>query len=409
MRYSLLSKFQGVLLGAALGELLGIEYQRQLSGYNHQNQGFNPSLNKIKLQNLLPGAVRSELKSVNLNRDFQLSRRSSSSSGYLAFLWGKSLMRMRGLDLKDLKETWVEFSNSESTKVNSQSDYQAIGTAPEEILQERKVVSPLAVHPSPFMLHPSEAAIATLPVAMFFHENKAKLREKLEQVAGVWQTPSQVEQDLAVGTLGVGYAIARALKEKLNPSTLISETLTYLGVDTPLGNLLVQVQILLEQNASLEAAQTQLYKSAVVKHKPEVPQRSLDLKFVSPSFFVPIAIAFYCFLSTPENLRLAVIRAARMGVEPQLTCSLVGALSGAYNSAVGIPVEWRVALGTNSEGSEISRRSPLIWGTVSIGEIMELAANLLAVWSGAYHSSVYSASPQPPVVAAPYVIRPQRV
>lgn len=408
MRYSLLSKFQGVLLGTALGELLGIEYQRQLSSYSDRNEGLNRSSNKLKLPNLRLGATRVELNL--LNRDFQLNRRASTSSAYLAYLWGKSLIQMRGLDLKDWRDIWVGFSHSEFTKVNSSADAPNVGRLPAEILPRKNLTSPLALHPSSFILQPSAAAVATLPLAMFFHENKAKLREKLEQVVGVWEAPSQIAQDLAVGTLSVGYAIARGLKEKLNPSVLIPETLTYLGVDTPLATLLLKVQILLEQNASLETAQTQLCKSAVDAQRQEVTEGSLEAKLVSPSFFLPIALAFYCFLSTPENLRLAVIRAAQMGVEPQLTCSLVGALSGAYNGAVSIPVEWRVALVTNSEaGRENSERSPLLWGTVSIGEIMELAANLLAVWSGVYHSSVYSASPQPPVVAAPYVIRPHRI
>jgi len=207
--------------------------------------------------------------------------------------------------------------------------------------------------------------------------------------------------------LAIGYAIARALKEKLNPPSLIPETVTYLGVDTPLTALLLQVQILLDRGASLEAAVNQLCKSAVVQQRQQVQEERSETKLVSPSSFLPIAIAFYCYLSTPEDLRLAVVRAARTGIEPQLTCSLVGAISGAYNSTVGIPLEWRLALGQNSEAPEIAAgRSPLLWGTASYGEIMELAAHLLAIWSGAYHSLGEGKSLSYPVVAAPYVIRP---
>lgn len=406
MRYSLLSKFQGAFLGAALGDFLGIQYQSQLSNRDTQSEGFDPSLYKTKLRNLRWGGDVPELKSPQ--RDFQFDVR-IPRSGRLALLWAKSLVRLRGWDLRDWSEIWVGFSQSELTTVNSQLDDEAISIT-EEILSRRNLISSVASNSLPVMFHPSEAAVAILPAAIFFHENKAQLREKLEQVVGVWHSPKDVKQDLLGGALAVGYAIARALKEKLNPADIIPETVTYLGVDTPLASLLLQVQILLEQGASLEAAVIQLCKSAVVEQRQQVVEKKSEAKLVSPSSYLPIAIAFYCFLSTPEDWRLAVVRAARIGIKPQLTCSLVGAMSGAYNSTVGIPVEWRLAGGQNSELPEIAgRRSRLLWDTASYGEIMELAANLLAIWSGAYHSWVDRELLSYPVVTAPYVIRPHRV
>ncbi|HLO50369.1 MAG TPA: ADP-ribosylglycohydrolase family protein [Kamptonema sp.] len=406
MRYSLLSKFQGALLGAALGDFLGIQYQRQLLDSDSQNEGFNLNLNKTKLQNLRWGGDVPGLKLPH--RDFKFDLKLSSSGG-LALLWAKSLIQLRGWDLKDWREIWVGFSHSELTRFNAQLNNEAIGTA-EELLNRKNVISSATSKPKPFMLSPSEAAVATLPTAMFFHENKAQLREKLEQLAVVWHSPNYVEQDSIAGPLAVGYAIARALKEKLNPASLIPETVTYLGVDTPLTALLLQVQILLDQGASLEAAVIQLCKNVVVQQKQHVLEGKSEAKFVSPSSFLPIAIAFYCFLNTPEDLRLAVVRAARTGIEPQLTCSLVGAISGAYNSKVSIPLEWRLAVEQNSASSELAAgRAPLLWGKASYGEIVELAANLLAIWSGAYHSDSASELLSYPVVAAPYVIRPYQV
>ncbi|OCR00820.1 hypothetical protein BCD67_24140 [Oscillatoriales cyanobacterium USR001] len=420
MRYSLLSKFQGTLLGAALGDFLGLQYQRQISHLETTKVSFSNNSNKtqpIELRRVLA------VPSWRFDRqDFRPHHADFGLGGQVALLLMQSLIQCNGLDLKDWREIWVKFSDSQRMRIDSHGgdrDRRDISIA-EEFWSRRNLTSPFTVHTSPLILHPGEVAIATLPVAIFFHENKVKLREKLGELTHIWQSPSYGEQDLVSSAACIGYAIARACKEKLNPATLIPEIITYLGIDTPLAILLLQVQILLEQEASLEAAVVQLCKIVETgKKKREEEKDKREAETSSPytltplqiNSFLPIAIAFYCFLSTPEDFRLAVIRAARTGVEPQLTCSLVGSLSGSYNSVVAIPVEWRVAVGTNSESGELAEGSKrktaltnLLWNRASEGEIMELAAHLLAVWSGVFHSCRKPLTN--PVVAAPYVIRP---
>ncbi|NER26144.1 MAG: ADP-ribosylglycohydrolase family protein, partial [Symploca sp. SIO1C4] len=103
---------------------------------------------------------------------------------------------------------------------------------------------------------------------------------------------------------------------------------------------------------------------------------------------ISIALAFYCFLDTPEDFRLCVSRASLSKYQPQTTAAVCAALSGAYNSVVGIPADW--CLGANSLGIGRQRQ--------------QLADRLLAVWSGVYSISV----PQPRQslsVTAPRAIR----
>lgn len=225
--------------------------------------------------------------------------------------------------------------------------------------------------------------IATVPVALFFHEDEDKLRQNLQQVADVWQDDSVLKD----GTLAVGYAIALALKEKLDPATVIPLTLAYLDVETPLVQQLRQVQTFLEEGASLETVMT-----------------SLTARQAKLAANTPIAFAFYCFLSTLEDLRLSVVRATRCP-QPQITSAIVGALSGAYNSIAGMPVGWRLALGKAKEGN-----SPLteLWGINSEAELLRLAARLLAAWSGVYDAEKFLIDPtQVPTVAAPNAIKPR--
>jgi len=365
-------------MGSTLGNFIGIQYQNQLLGIVAETPDLPPILQLTKHQVLsLTGAT---LGGKSSNGKLQTGK-NSSESGMLALMCAQSLIRCGGLDLKDWRDTWEAFAQSE------------LDNSPNT---EAKIV-----------LHPCEAAVAALPTAMFFHENKAKLREKLMLATEVWHNESVSECQM--GVLALGYTIARSLKERLDPATAIPQTITYLAIDNALTELLSQVQILLEQGADLERATTHLCKSAMALQERQIKdeKKSQTKSIVKPENFIPMAIAFYCFLSTPEDLRLSVLRAARCGIAAPLTCSLTGALSGAYNGGAAIPVEWgsshsaALKLRSAGEGQE-----PSVWSTGSDVKIKKLASNLFAVWTGVYsQDSEQESSVMSPVVAAPYVIR----
>ncbi len=382
MRHSLLSKFQGTILGAVLGDSIGLQYQRQLVGILPQTEDLEPILPLTKHQQLTVSGATLALNSVNSNVP---SGKDSSVSGRLAVACAQSLIRCSGLDLKDWRDTWEAFAKSEIYHPGS-TEFESI-------------------------LNPCEAAVAALPAAMFFHENKAKLREKIMLAIEVWPNENKPEWETAI--LAVEYAIARALKEKLDPATAIEQTIAYVKTDNALTELLLQVQILLEKGADLETAATHLCKSATAlrERQGEGKKKLQTESIVNPGNFIPIALAFYCFLNTPEDLRLSVVRAARTGITGQLTCALTGALSGAYNGAAAIPVEWRqVSSAAVKSLPKAEGREPSVWEIGSDATIVELANNLFAVWAGVYRpdASLDSAAIAR-AVAAPYVIRPRKI
>ncbi|MEH2194705.1 MAG: ADP-ribosylglycohydrolase family protein [Nostoc sp.] len=204
--------------------------------------------------------------------------------------------------------------------------------------------------------------IATLPVALFFHENPIKLRQNLLCVLKVWEDDPLVRD----GTLAVAYAIALALTEKLNPLTLIPQTIAFLGeTPTSIPKKLLKVQNLLEQGAGLSKAQAEFAKEEELSNT--------------------IAMAFYCFLSTLEDFRLAVLRTNHNGnsqvqdtksLSSQATGIITGTLSGAYNGIAGIPVNWQVLL--------LQKNSP-VWGLTSFSQMLQLTDAFAAVWSGVYN------------------------
>ncbi|MGL5064129.1 MAG: ADP-ribosylglycohydrolase family protein [Microcoleus sp.] len=375
-----MSKFQGALLGAAIGDCLGTQHQRQLLGIHPPTENWQPILKLTKHQQLSLTETK-EWQSVNGKHS---SRKTPSECGRLAVANAQSLIRCSGLDLKDWRDTWETFTKLKLYDPQSRDLHTII--------------------------NPSEAGISTVPAVIFFHENTAKLREKLMLATDVWQ--HQKIQEWQMGVLTAAYPIARALKEKLDPATAISQTISYLESDNAVTEMLSQVAILLKQGADLEKATTQLCKIAKTLggNSDDREKTSQTHVLVNPANSLPISLAFYCFLSTPEDLNLSVVRAARCGISSQLTCALTGALSGSYNGVAAIPVEWRQALSVTSMGrSPAASRESSIWGTDDAATIVELATQLFDVWAGVYSPKAASESVvRVPVVTAPYVIRPHK-
>ncbi len=223
----------------------------------------------------------------------------------------------------------------------------------------------------------TQAIIGTLPISLFYHENEIKLRQNLQlAVIEGWQNDPIIRDS----ALAVGYAIAQSLSEKLNPVSLIPQTIAFLQSQTQVAQQLAKVQTLLEHGAGIETAVTHLYGYTHLS--------------------TPIALAFYCFLTTLEDLRLSVVRATQKGYQSQLTSVITGALSGAYNSTHGIPVTLRMAL------SRFDAKPLVAWGITTEAEMLQLSDSLLAVWSGVYDQATNSAaSMSPTAIAAPGVIR----
>nr|WP_290221503.1 ADP-ribosylglycohydrolase family protein [Trichocoleus desertorum] len=369
MRYSLLSQFQGVLVGAAIGELLGVCWATQVTPADPLNSTAPPlPLNcPEQWSHLLTSAPVREKLSVSEPR-----------WGRLVVLGAQSLVRRGDLDFAD----W------QPRQPNPQ------GTADLGTLRASLGES----------LGASELAIASLPIALFFHEDEAKLYQNLERLSqeGV-PKPSSI-----LPSFMISLAIAQALQNQFHPQRSIPQMIAAITrLETRLGRpvaeanslailmqQLAQVQTLLEQQASLERVRSQLCQS----------QQALQATSTLHELQAIMA-ALYCCLATPNDWRLAVLRSLQMQIAPALVATLTGAISGAANSLAGIPVEWRLALDHPDSGSTLKS----LWQVVEFeAEIMELGSALLATWSGTYDTQKFPVKRyHVPAIAAPRVIRPR--
>lgn len=207
-----------------------------------------------------------------------------------------------------------------------------------------------------------ELAIATLPLTLFFHDDALKLQQTLSQTVQLWQGDAEAEAQV----FAVGYTIAQALNEQLAPARLVPQLIAALPTTSSLIQPLERVQQWVQQQTNLATVAAELGLA---------PSRDAGA----------IGLALYSFLTTPDDLRLSVQRAARVAPERTLVWALTAAFSGAYNSAAGLPLEWRLA------AIELNLDSG------------ELADRLLATWAGAYGDTTLGDQ----AIAAPNVIRPR--
>lgn len=196
------------------------------------------------------------------------------------------------------------------------------------------------------------AILATLPLALFFHENPVKLRHCLLDVTRIWGSDLIVRDS----TLAVSFAVTLALTEQLTPTMLIPQLVSFIGeTTTDLPQKLLKVNELLKQRASLQQAKSEFSKYEIASNV--------------------VAMGFYSFLATLEDFRLSILLAHQNGIHTPMVSAIAGALSGAYNSTAGIPIPWQI---------EYSHLKSSITGH-TFSEMVRLADGLFATWSGLYN------------------------
>ena len=344
MRYSLLSRFQGTLLAAALGH--------ELAAYNRSRQ----AIAKSRTDGLEQAAwLAASL--ANWHPGFECesaSFRQPSLGGRVAISCARALVSPGGWHEQTLAAIGGEFALSGAETVV------AMGIRSGDVVPETIA---------------AELAIAILPLALFFHEDENRQQQRLLQTVKLWSCSLAVRG----GLLAVGYAIAQALQDRLEPRTLLPQTITYLKQSTA-----SQLTALPELIDTLEQAQT------LVKQGAGLYTAINQIQVRSPTGNEAIALAFYCFLSTPCDLRLALLRAARCGEAAPVIAALTGALGGAYQGIGGLSLAWQLATGSH------------LWGIADTA-LHALAAQLFAAWSGVYAPAGRIAA----AIAAPGIIRPR--
>jgi ADP-ribosylglycohydrolase len=223
---------------------------------------------------------------------------------------------------------------------------------------------------------PDRAIVAMLPLMLFFHDDRVKLREILIDISHTWQ----LDWETCSSAVAIGYIISRSLTESFNPRTIISQLLDEM---TNLPPTLFQALNEIDVGSSLAADRLSGRSSSL-------HQITQQLMATAPPMIVSTVIAIYCVCATPEDFGIATRRAYHAGDRSQLTCALTGILAGAQNSLAGIPLNGLLATAERSK-----------W--------LEMAESLLSAWAGVYHeyhaANLPTSGSYPLSVASPQVMQ----
>ena len=221
---------------------------------------------------------------------------------------------------------------------------------------------------------PAASAIALLPLIVITHSDPE--RQRLALSSAMTQADRDFPSLLAASISAA--VINLALQNRLVPVSLIdclSRQIKELesSVDHQ------QINGHLFDPVVTSEALTLLQTIQQLVRRPDGLAFAVEQLQGTSSAFRALGLALYCFLSTPEESGLTIMRALQCDCQPQLTATLAGILSGAYNGLGGIPIAWR--LGMHQPQAERTAIS-ILWQIPSEQSLRQLSEVLLAAWSG---------------------------
>ncbi|MGF1492383.1 MAG: hypothetical protein ACFBSC_08010 [Microcoleaceae cyanobacterium] len=231
----------------------------------------------------------------------------------------------------------------------------------------------------------SEAIVAAVPAILLYHESRAALDQNLQQLAQVWWPGQPVYPQVEL-FCGISHIIAELYQSQLVPRDLIP---TLLQRDSSeLFSWLHPIQDLIEAAASLDRAIVVLYSQISLDSQIRPFQAEIST----------VALALYCFLYTPREPQLTVLRALRTRSIAPLAAVISCILSSIYNGLIGLPISWRATLEKQGmpslnqiKAGSLSRESSQveqIRGYSNEGVVLQLGTQLFTIWSGSYHKAL---------------------
>lgn len=218
-------------------------------------------------------------------------------------------------------------------------------------------------------------AIASLPMVCYLHNDPLLLHRYIQTTITDSSTLSgKIDQT----TIAVFTEVVAALLRQDDPLQFIIQAIddSELVHQCPaLIYRLTQLYDLLTQRLGLSAA-------AQLGQEDDLPQLS-GTQLMNPEtvmFINAFTIALYSFFSSPEQFRLAVVRAAALGYAPALTCTLTGVLSGIHNSMADIPLAWYKLVPHTGKHAELMANPTQ--------HMIGLAEKMAAFWWGAYRGDI---------------------
>ncbi|MBC7230322.1 MAG: ADP-ribosylglycohydrolase family protein [Actinobacteria bacterium] len=299
-----LERFQGCLLGLAVGDALG-----------------------MPLEGMRASEIRKRFGRV---RDFLAAPWRMLDAGQwtddtkMMLCQARSIAARGGFDLEDTAQAFLAWYES--------GDWRGIGGATYDAMRRLQAGAPARESGMRGeMAAGNGAAMRIAPLGLLHCLDLARLRADVEASARI----THDNPEAVAGGLAVAYAVARAARGDLEPSSLIGDTTAFIG-DSRVAERLELAQRFLRQGMESEEALARLGTGGYVVET--------------------VASAFFSFLRSPEDFEETLSRAVGGGLDTDTTGAVAGAISGAFNGLSSIPERWRRGVEAAEEILDLAAR-----------------------------------------------------
>jgi ADP-ribosylglycohydrolase len=284
-----LARFQGSLLGLAVGDALG-----------------------MPVEGMRASAIRGRIGKVRefMDAPWRFLRAGQWTDDTKMMLCHARSIAARGeVDIEDTAREFIAWFES--------NDWRGMGGATYESIQRLREGVPAAESGKKGeMAAGNGAAMRIAPIGLFDCLDLDRLREDVRAAAAI----THDNREAIAGSQAVAYAVGRAARGDLDPDTLIHDTVGFIG-PCEVAERLSLAGRFLSSDMEAEEALARLGTSGYVVETA--------------------ASAFYSFLRTPDDFEETVCRAVEGGLDADTTGAVAGAISGSYNGLDGIPRRWR--------------------------------------------------------------------
>ncbi|MEW6555650.1 MAG: ADP-ribosylglycohydrolase family protein [Actinomycetota bacterium] len=299
-----LVRFQGALLGLAVGDALGMPVEGARASYIRGQLG--------RVRDFLDAPWRL-LKAGQWTDDTKMM-----------LCHARSITNCGRFDPEDTAREFIAWLESR--------DWRGIGGATYESIQRlADGVSPLQSGMKGEMAAGNGAAMRIAPVAILDCGDLDRLREDC-RIAAVM---THDNPEAVAGALAVAYAVARGARGDLTPGELVPDTVAFVGPGAVADRLSMAARFL-DAGMEIDEALARLGTGGYVVET--------------------VASAFFSFLRTPEDFEETVSRAVGGGLDADTTGAIAGAISGAYNGLDAIPARWRDGVEAGDEILDLAAR-----------------------------------------------------
>jgi len=287
------SKFEGCLLGLAIGDALGMPFE-----------GWRPAWIRSKLG----GRVQDMMPCPDRN----LGRGQWTDDTKMAVYLSRSIIRCKGrFEPADVAASYGEWFES--------GDLRGIGRATLESIMRLRQGKPWRESGKTGEFAAGNGtAMRTAPIGLLNCMDMDALKQNARDDAVITHN----NDEAVAASRAVNFFVARGVRQtdfkQANPQ-LIDECIAFIG-PCMVADRLKRAKDLLAENMPCSTA--------------------LQILGTSGHVVETLASAIFCFLKTPDNFEESVISAVMGGEDTDTTAAVCGAISGAWNGTWKLPKHW---------------------------------------------------------------------